>query len=120
MKGVPQGDFLRGIARNRIPSAAPSEGFNLLGWLAPFALLPRLDLSFCYRRTVSEAERLIARFHDVVVMRQPIQQRCRHLGIAKYTRPLGEGQVRRNHHAGMLVELRQQVEEQSAAGLAEG
>ena len=105
MKGVPQGDFLRGIARNRIPSAAPSEGFNLLGWLAPFALLPRLDLGFCYRRTVSEAERLIARFHDMAVMREPIQQRCRHLGIAKYTWPLGKGQVCRNHHTGVLIEL---------------
>ena len=66
------GKAVEGVARNGFPSAAPSEGFNLFGWLAPFALFPRLDLGFCYRRTVSEAERLIARFHDVAVMRQPV------------------------------------------------
>ena len=53
-----------------------------------------------------EAERFIARLHDMAVMRQSIQQRGRHLGIAKDARPFGEGQVRRNHHARMLIELR--------------
>ena len=66
-----------------------------------------------------EAERFIARLHDMAVMRQSIQQRCRHLGIAKDARPFGEGQVRRNHHARMLIELREQMEEQGAAGLTE-
>ena len=46
-----------------------------------------------------------ARTITVAVMRQPIQQRRGHLGIAKYTRPLGKGQVCRNHHTGVLIEL---------------
>jgi hypothetical protein len=68
---------------------------------------------------VPEAVRLVAGFDDVAVMRQPVQQRRRHLGIAKDAGPFGEGQVGRDHHAGVLVELRQQVEQQGAAGLAE-
>ena len=62
----------------------------------------------------------MARFHDMTVMRLPIEKRCRHLGIAEYAGLFGEGQVRRDHHAGVLVALRQQREEQGTAGLAEG
>ena len=57
--------------------------------------------------------------HDMAVMRQAVEQRRRHLGIAKHARPLGESQVGRDHHAGVLVELRQQMEQQGPAGLAE-
>ena len=53
----------------------------------------------------------MARFHDMTVMRLPIEKRCRHLGIAEYAGLFGEGQVRRDHHAGVLVALRQQREE---------
>src|ERR1035437_6213082 len=102
------------------PARSPSELFYLLVRLAPFALFACLDLRLRDRRTMPEAERLIARLHDMAVMRQPIQQRRRHLGIAKYARPFSKGQVRRNHHACMLIELRQQMEEQSPAGLTEG
>ena len=100
-----------------------SERLNLLGrfaLLALLALLSRLELGLGCRRAVAEAERLIARLHDMAVMRQPIQKRCRHLGITKYARPFSEGQVRRDHHAGVLIELRQQMEEQGTAGLTEG
>ena len=58
---------------------------------------------------------LVARLHDVAVMRQAIEQRRRHLGIAEDARPLGEGEIGRDHHAGMLVEFGQQVEQQRAA-----
>ena len=88
------------------PGRPSSERFLLLDWLASFALFPRLDLGFGYRSAVSEAERFIARLNDMAVMRQPVQKRGRHLGVAKYARPLGKGLVRCNHHARMLVELR--------------
>ena len=55
----------------------------------------------------------------MAVMRQPVEQRGGHLGIAKDARPFGEGQIGRDHHAGVLVEFRQQVEEQSSTGLTE-
>ena len=100
------GKAVEGAARNGFPSAAPSERFNLFVRRAPFALLPRLDLRLRDRRTMPEAERFIARLHDMAVMRQSIQKRRRHLGIAKDTRPFSKGQIRRNHHARMLIELR--------------
>lgn len=62
-----------------------------------------------------EPERLIAGFHDMAVMRKTIEQRSGHLGVAKDARPFGEGQGGRDHHAGVLVEFRQQ----GPAGLAE-
>jgi hypothetical protein len=52
-------------------------------------------------------------------MRQAIQQCRRHLRITKDAGPFTEGQVRRDHHASVLIELGQQVEQQGPAGLAE-
>ena len=66
-----------------------------------------------------ETKRLIAGLHDMAVMRQSVEQRRGHLGVAKDARPFGEGQVGRDHHAGVLVEFRQQVKQQGPAGLAE-
>ena len=40
-----------------------------------------------------EAKRLISGLHDMAVMRQPVEQGGRHLGIAKDARPFGEGQI---------------------------
>ena len=48
---------------------------------------------------------LVAGFDDMAVMGQSVQQCRGHLRIAKYTRPFAEGQIRRNDHAGMCVEL---------------
>ena len=62
---------------------------------------------------------LIAGLQYVAVMREPVEQRCRHLLVAKHARPLAEAQVGCNHNAGALIEFADQVEEQSAAGLAE-
>jgi len=42
----------------------------------------------------------------VAVMRQPIQQRRRHLGITEYTRPFREAQVRHDDHTGVLIQFR--------------
>jgi hypothetical protein len=54
------------------------------------------------------------------VVGEAIEQRGGHLRVAEHLGPLGEVQVGRDHHARMLVELREQVEQQSASGLAEG
>lgn len=53
-------------------------------------------------------------------MRQAIQQRGGQLGIAEDITPLAERQIGRDHYAGVLVKLAQQMEEQGPAGLAEG
>ncbi|MCY1228077.1 hypothetical protein D9M72_403730 [compost metagenome] len=62
---------------------------------------------------------LVARLHDVTVVREAVEQGGRHLRVAEHRRPFGEVQVGGDHHAGVLVQLGQQVEQQRAAGLAE-
>ena len=37
-----------------------------------------------------EAEAVVARFYNVTVVRQPVQQRRRHFRVTKYLRPLAE------------------------------
>src|SRR6187397_2946575 len=81
--------------------------------------LTRLDALLGHRRAVQEAVALIAGLDDVAVMRQPIEQGGRHLGVAEHARPLGEVQVCRDHYAGVLVEAAEQMEQQRSAGLAE-
>ena len=56
-----------------------------------------------------QAVGLVARFDDVAVVRQPIQQRRSHLGVAEYTRPFREAEVGGDEPAGVLVQLGQQV-----------
>jgi hypothetical protein len=67
---------------------------------------------------VPEAPRIIAGFNDVAVMGQPIQQRRRHLGVAKYGWPFRKAKVGGDCDTGALVQLRQQMEQQRTAGLA--
>ena len=59
----------------------------------------------------------VARLYDVAMMCEPIKQGRGHLGINKNSRPLGEREVGGNHHAGLLVELGEQVKQQRAPGL---
>lgn len=47
-------------------------------------------------------------------MGQPIEERGGHLGVTEYCGPLAEAEVRGDDHAGALVELAQQMEEQGA------
>lgn len=75
------------------------------GWISPLALLPCLDPRLGSGRAVPEAKRLVARFHDMAVMRQPVEQGGGHLGITEDARPFSEGQIGRDHHTGVLVEL---------------
>ena len=62
---------------------------------------------------------LIARLHDVAMVGEAVQQRGSHLGVAEDARPFGKRQVGGNQHAGVFIELGQQVKQQGAARLAE-
>ncbi len=53
------------------------------------------------------------------MMRQSVEQRGRHLGVAKNARPFAECEICRHDHRGLLVEPADQVEQQLPAGLCE-
>ena len=82
--------------------------------------LPGLDAFLGVGRGAGEADGFVAGFQDVAVVHEPIEQRRGHLRIDEHAGPLAEVQVGRDHHAGVLVEAREQVEEQRSAGLAKG
>ena len=54
------------------------------------------------------------------MVRETVEQRCRHLGIAEHTRPFAEGEVGRDDDRGPLIKTADQVEQQLPAGLGEG
>ena len=66
-----------------------------------------------------EAPTLVAGFHQVAMMGEPIQKGRGHLHIAKHLLPLGKPQIGGDRHAGALVQFGQQMKQQSATGLAE-
>ena len=49
------------------------------------------------------------------MMREAVEQRRGHLGIAEHAGPFREAQVGSDNDAGALVELAEQVEQQGAA-----
>jgi hypothetical protein len=61
----------------------------------------------------------MAGLNDMTVVREPIEQRGRHLGVAENAGPFTAVQIRRDHHAGVLVELAEQVKQQRDSCLAE-
>ena len=84
-------------------------------------MLSRLDAILGLGRAAAEADRLVAGLHNVAaVVRQAVQQRGGHLGVAEDAGPPREVQVGRDHHAGVFVQTAEQVEQQRPAGLAEG
>ena len=66
-----------------------------------------------------EAPTDVAGLDDVAVVREPVEQRGRHLRIGEYARPLAEREVGRDDDRRGLVEPADQVEQQLAAGLGE-
>ena len=62
---------------------------------------------------------VIAGFYDVTVMGEPVEQRRRHLRVAERARLRGEVQVGRDHHAGVLVQPAEQLEQQGFFCLTE-
>ena len=69
---------------------------------------------------VFEAPALVAGFEDFAMMGQAIEERRRHLGVAKYTGPIAKGQIGGDDDRGALVEPADQMKEPLAAGLSEG
>ncbi len=68
---------------------------------------------------MAESPRLIAGLHDVAMMSNSIQQRGGHLRVGEDAAPFAEAQVRRDHYAGVLIELGEQVKQKRATDLAE-
>jgi hypothetical protein len=54
------------------------------------------------------------------VMREAIEQRGGHLGVAEHARPFPESEIGRDDDRCALVEAADQVEQQLSAGLGEG
>ena len=50
----------------------------------------------------------------MAVVREPIEQCSGHLGIPEHTSPFGEAEVGGDDDAGLLVELGEQMEQESA------
>jgi hypothetical protein len=78
-----------------------------------------LDTLLGLGRAAAEADGLVAGLYDVAVVGQAVEQRGGHLGVAEAARPFAEVQVGGDHHAGVLVQPVEQVEQQRPAGLAE-
>jgi len=54
------------------------------------------------------------------MVREPVEQRRRHLGVGEHARPLGEGEIGRHDDRSALVEATDEVEQELAARLGEG
>ena len=66
-----------------------------------------------------EPEAVVAGFDDVAAVSEPVEQRRRHLGVAKDVAPFPERQVRGHDQRDTLVELADQVEQQRTAVVRE-
>ena len=78
---------------------------------AAFFLLGRCGLG----GAVLEAEAIVSSLQDVAVMGEPVEQRCRHLGIAEDGGPFAEAEVGGDDDAGAFVERAQEMEQQRTA-----
>lgn len=65
-----------------------------------------LNVRFRRRATVLEMMRLVVGLDDMVVMRQPVEEGRRHIGVAEHAGPFTERQVGRGHGAGAFILLR--------------
>ena len=62
-------------------------------------------------RAGPEPEAVVSSFEDVAVMGEPIEQCCRHFGIAEHACPFAEAEVGGDDDAGLFVEPGEQVEQ---------
>src|SRR5689334_11298219 len=67
--------------------------------------------------TMLETPAVVTGLNDVAVVREAIEQRGRHLGVAKHVGPFGEVEVGRHDDGGAFVEAADQVEQQLATRL---
>ena len=63
------------------------------GWFDSFRFGVGFTFLILPQRAVTEAPGFVAGFHDMAVMREPVQQGGRRLGVDKHAAPLAEGQV---------------------------
>jgi hypothetical protein len=75
-------------------------------------LLSLLGLS---DRTVSEPEAVVSGFQDVAVVSEAVEESGRHLGVTEDGGPFAEAEIGGDDDAGALVELAEEMEQQSAA-----
>ena len=95
----------------RLEGVSPSSRVGVKSLLCPFA--------FGGFGAGLEAEAVVSGFQDVAVVRQPVEQRGRHLGVTEDIGPFGEAEIGGDGDAGPLVELAEQVEQQGSARGAE-
>jgi hypothetical protein len=57
------------------------------------------------------AERLVAGFDDVAMVREPVQKRGGHFGIDKNAAPFCKREVGGNNHAGTFIQSGEQVKQ---------
>lgn len=69
---------------------------------------------------VFEPPAVVACLDDVAMVGDAIEERGGHLGVVGNARPFAEGEIGRDDHRGLFVELADQVEEHLAAGTGEG
>ena len=62
-----------------------------------------------------EAPTLVAGLDDIAMVREPVEQRGRHLGVAEHRWPFAEGQVGGDDDGSLLIEPADQVEQQLSA-----
>jgi hypothetical protein len=85
----------------------------------PARLLSGSDAHLGFSLTATEPNRFVAGLHDMTAVREAIEQCGRHLGVAENAGPFTAVQIGRDHHAGVLVELAEQVKQQRDSCLAE-
>jgi hypothetical protein len=66
-----------------------------------------------------EAPTVVTGLDDVTVVGQAVEQRGRHLGVAKHTGPLSECEIGGDDDGRALVEAADEVEQKLTAGLSE-
>ena len=74
----------RGWREGRSPQRRPLASERFWRWrrlAASTPILPRLDARLGRHAAVLEAVRLVARLDDMTMMREPVQQRRRHLRV---------------------------------------
>src|SRR5207302_5401460 len=71
-------------------------------------------------RAVSEAPALVAGLDDSAMMGEAVEERGRHLGVAKYTGPIAKGQIGGDDDGSALIKPADEMKEQLAAGLSKG
>ena len=70
--------------------------------------------------SVFEAPAFVAGLDDIAVVGEPVEQGRGHFGVAKDIRPFAEGEIGGDDDRSALIEATDQVEQQLAAGLANG